>query len=255
MYRSLALTTAALSALTLFSFTQAQNPVESLNRSLEVAVAPDGSIDIGRLQDAVMSQIPSQMDIPWQRLDPVPAVDQDARLLRTWGLRVEAVPQAMSAQHEVLVDDAGLLVTHVQPDSVAHRAGLKVGMVVVKADRRLVRRAADLPLLTEPCDLVVLTDEGLRLATVEPVLRLPVAPMFPGLPGSVSSQSSSSSSAAGGESVSVSNVNGQIHIDATLMTVDGPQRVELRGSREEVDAHIKELPADLAGQLRSRVDY
>ena len=94
--------------------------------------------------------------------------------------------------------------------------------------------------------MVVLADEGLRSAIVQ-------------LPNSVvqesESSTSSSSFSTGGESVSVSNINGQIQIDAVLSTPDGPTEVLLRGTRAEVDAQIDALPAELATQLRSRVSY
>lgn len=60
---------------------------------------------------------------------------------------------------------------------------------------------------------------------------------------------------AGTQQVSVSNVNGQIRIDATLITSEGLQRVRLAGTRVEVNEQIDVLPPDLRQQLRRNIRF
>ncbi|MEM9646426.1 MAG: PDZ domain-containing protein, partial [Planctomycetota bacterium] len=150
-----------------------------------------------------------------------------------------AVPDTLRPAHESLAD-AGLLVMSVMPGSAAERAGIRPGMVLIRMDGQPVRHPEDVQRLHLCEEAVVLTVDGLRKARMSSAK--PTA-------------SSSSSSASSADSVSVSNVNGQVRIDATLRTPDGPKRVRLEGSRREVDRQIDEMPRALARQLRSRVGY
>lgn len=187
-----------------------------------------GSIDIDKLRRGVMSGVPFSTEFP----------ETNSPERQQLGVNCMPVPDTLRPAHRSLTA-AGLLIMDVIPGSPADDAGLQPGMVIVRVNQQLMKRPSDLPAVDESLEVVVLTVDGLRAATVESRHEPSTLPAF----GNAQ------------ESVSVSNNNGLIEINAVVRTSQGPKQVRLAGTRAEVDAQISELTPSVARQIRSRVGY
>ncbi|TWT82206.1 hypothetical protein CA13_36670 [Planctomycetes bacterium CA13] len=177
---------------------------------------------------------------------PIPSgIDDAAGLMHTfdhlalnpvqkWGLRLMPVPNLLANCHKLLADGAGLLVVDVADRSPAHQAGIRSGMVLLSIDDQDLRRLDDVPPLSDGCQIRLLTEKGLQSANIN---------------------LSTNASPINFDSVSVSNINGQIRIRATLETQSGSQQIDMQGNRDEIDRQIDELPTKIGEQLRRQVGY
>lgn len=230
MSRFIALSVTCGLALFVATLCSAQSPFLA-NPSMDPLGAIDhqtGAIDIDKLRQEVMSSVPMAGGIAPVELSNRPPL----------GVKCMPVPDTLRPAHRSLAA-AGLLILDVMPGSPADQAGIQEGMVIVRINTRLMKRLSDLPVVDETLEVVVLTVDGLRTATIESDDDQPALPML----------------GRSQESVSVSNNNGQIRIDAVLGTPNGPKQVRLSGTRAEVDAQISQLSPELARQIRSRVGY
>lgn len=214
----------------------AQNPMFDAN----------GRVNVDKMRNQVLTKL-SMPNVAQTESDSiVEPLDATTEAIMSWGLELMTVPNLLRPAHEALAQ-SGLLVTSVVPDSPAMHLGVQAGMVLLSVDDQPLKTLEDLPRLVPGMCLHVLTDDGIRSATVkEP--KLP--PVFQST-NSVSASTFTSS----GDSISVSNVNGLVQIDATLKTHDGQKQFVLKGTRAEIDRQIGQLPADLAKRLRQQVSY
>lgn len=233
---SFLLATATLCATVFNTAARAQNPMFDAN----------GQVEIDKIRNQVLTRISmpnmSQIEVD-ANVDPL---DATAEALMSWGLELMPVPSLLRPAHKALAE-VGLLVTNVVPDSPAMQLGVQVGMVLLSVDAKPLKSLEDLPRIVTGMCLHVLTDDGTRSATVKEPKQEPVFPAT----NSVSASSFTNS----GDSISVSNVNGLVQIDATLKTQDGQKQFVLKGTRAEIDRQIDQLPADLAKRLRQQVSY
>lgn len=214
----------------------AQNPMFDAN----------GRVDVDKIRNQVLTKLSLPHAAQTELDSIVEPLDATAEAIMSWGLELMTVPNLLRPAHEALAQ-AGLLVTSVVPDSPAMHLGVQAGMVLLTVDDQPLKTLEDLPRLVPGMCLHVLTDDGIRSATVK-------EPKQPSVFHSANSVSASSFTSSG-DSISVSNVNGLVQIDATLKTKDGQKQFVLKGTRAEIDRQIEQLPADLAKRLRQQVSY
>jgi len=229
----------SIAALFVFVSVQAQDTDLDLRGTMD---PQSGAIDVDRLRDRVLSQaLPFSDPLSGMPFPGEQAGRLDADLeLAPWGVQLIPVPDVLRPAHKALHDGAGLLVLDILPGMAAEQAGIQPGMVLIEQEGTPLQRVADLRRPLPNQRLIVLTVDGLRTAKVNQH-AMPELPLHDLIPA--------------GESVSVSNVNGLVCIDATLSTAKGMKRLQLRGTPAEIDRQIEELPQELALQLRQRVSY
>lgn len=154
------------------------------------------------------------------------------------------LPNYLRSPELGLPPDCGLIVTQVHPASPAHQAGLRPGMTLVEIDGQPVTASADLHQLTGTHELLVLCDEGLRSIEI-------CQPAAEGL------ASAEWDSAEWTEhlhslprSLSISEANGILAVAAVVDTDRGPQQVELKGTRDQVEAQLLQLCPQVQAALR-----
>jgi hypothetical protein len=235
-FASLLLATVAICATSFNTAARAQNPMFDAH----------GRVDVDKIRNQVLTRI-SMPNMTQSEVGAlVDPLDATAESLMSWGLELMPVPKLLRPAHEALAQ-AGLLVTNVVPDSPAMHLGVQAGMVLLSVDAIPLTTLEDLPQLTPGMCLHVLTEDGIRSATVKEPKQEVASPAT----NAVSASSFSSS----GDVISVSNVNGLVQIDATLKTQDGQKQIVLKGTRADIDRQIDQLPADLAKRLRQQVSY
>jgi len=254
MSRTITLAIITASIVGLYTLGRAQEP-NALNPARLPGLMNAGPMNADQLRSEVMSALPGRISRQMKDLGVaglLPGLDdhrlaEDQSPCQIWGVEVMPVPEIFVDAHESLAAGDGLLLVHVEPGSPASLAGLRRGMVLLSVNDLPLQTESDLPRLDASCRVRVLTKLGVRIAKLPPIID-PLDDILGDAPVT-------SSSAGGGESVSVSNVNGQVRIDATLQTADGLQSVTLQGTPAEVDRQIDQLPADLASKIRRSVSY
>jgi len=205
-----------------------------------------GNVDIDTIRNRVLSDLSMPITAQTKPAPFADRLDVTADVTTNWGLQLMPVPNLLRPAHESLAE-SGLLVLKVRPNSPAMRMGIQSGMVLLSVDEEPLQTLEDLPAFWPGLRLHVLTDDGLRFATVK-------EPKHGSTARSTRSASASSSSSHG-DSISVRNVNGLVLIDATLKTQDGEKRLVLEGTPAEIERQIDQLPADLAKRLRQQASY
>ncbi|TWU24807.1 Do family serine endopeptidase [Novipirellula artificiosorum] len=233
MYR---LATLAVAAITTVTLCCAQPPLFDSS----------GQVDVDSIRRQVMSGMPVG---PANGNAPIFGMPPKTTPCQTWGIQVMKVPALFTQCHDLLANGNGLLVVKVAKGSAADRAGIEAGMVMLSIDSQDLSRIQDVRPVHDGATVELLTEKGLRTAVVElaTMSRAYSSASSPSLPNTALSNT--------GESVSVSNVNGQIRIQATLMTSRGAETIDIQGNRNDVDRQIDALPAEIADQLRRKVSY
>ncbi|TWT70767.1 hypothetical protein [Crateriforma conspicua] len=217
------LTLLSVAALSLVSMCCGQTPLFD----------SQGNVNVDGIRRQVMSQVPAaamaEDDAPTDHRPHNAAAE-------SWGLQLTTVPNLFRGCHESLTSGGGLLVVDVVAGSPAYQAGIQPHMVLLTLDGQVLRDVCEMPPVAPGMRLTVLTEDGVRSTTIRP------RPLIEDVQSSV-------------HSVSVSNMNGHIRIDATVSTDQGPKQIRLSGTAGEVDRKIEALPADVARQLRNSVSY
>ncbi len=237
---SVALT--ALSAFAVASHATAQPPLpEQLSTARQASGVPTmGWIDTDQIRRQFLGDTPDwQMQaavFPWslQRSSVVVPVNP-------MGMATMALPAYLRSPEMSLDENIGQLVTHIVDGSVAHRAGLQIGMTIVEIDGRPLPSTADLTPLVGVHSLVVFTNEGPRRVDVEApsIENELVAPNPPIVETSASTRS-----------LSVSEANGIMAVAAIIDTEWGTERVELKGNRAQVELQLRQLAPCVQQALR-----
>ncbi len=236
------ITSFILAAMTICTAACAQSPLFDSTPMFDSA----GNVDVDKIRNRVLSNLSMPITAQAELAPLAGRLDATADVARNWGLELMPVPNLLRPAHESLAE-SGLLVLTVLPKSPAMRMGIQSGMVLLSVDDEPLQTLDDLPSIWPGLRLHILTDDGIRLATVK-------EPKHDSTARSTSSVAASSFSSHG-DSISVRNVNGLVLIDATLKTQDGEKRLVLEGTPAEIDRQIDQLPADLAKRLRQQVGY
>lgn len=217
-------------------------------------MAPTGPIDIDQLKHDTLSQVLPAAPVGVKRGGP-PANPEAS----TWGLQTDAMP-ALYHRLPELQQQAGIYISHVEPGSPAAKAGLVKGLVVLEINGEPVDPSRSLGYLQQPTELTLLTANGLQRVTVVPRIRLHHTG-----PGTIHKnlgnlarnanigQRVGGWQATPGSAVAVSMVNGAYAIEASVPTADGQQKVQLSGTRAEVEDQLTKLPATVADAIRSQM--
>ncbi len=145
-------------------------------------------------------------------------------------LRTDALP---------LPQDGGQLIVAVVEGSIAHQVGLRAGMTIREFDRLPLASTTDLSQLEGLHLIEVLTDEGPRQID----LAIDQESEFAGFgvqPNPL-------------RSIAVSEANGILAVSALIDTENGPERIELKGSRAQVEAKLRQLSPQVQETLRAQL--
>jgi len=149
------------------------------------------------------------------------------------------LPNYLRSPELGLPPDCGLVITQVHPSSSAYQAGLRPGMTLVELDGEPVFSSADLHQLSGTHVLLVLTDEGLHSIKIcqpaaEELTAEELSEQLLSLP----------------RSLSISEANGIMAVAAIVDTDQGPQQVELKGTRKQVELQLQQLCPQVQAVLR-----
>ncbi|TWT76149.1 hypothetical protein Pla123a_29380 [Posidoniimonas polymericola] len=233
---------------------------DTATAQLPFNIAPAGPIDINQLKQDTLSQVlPAAAQLPAAALGAkVGGLPADPVML-SWGLKTDAMPELYHRLPE-LQQRGGIYISHVEPASPAARAGLVKGLVVLEINGEPVDESRSLGFLQQPTELTLLTSKGPQRVTVQPRVRLHnygPGTMHPHLGNSLRNVNVGRRiggwNATPGSAVAVSMVNGAYAIEASVPTADGQQKVQLSGTREEVETQLAKLPATVADAIRSQM--
>ena len=213
---------------------------------------PQGPSDFDSLRNQVMSRHfgpAAETNLPLKH-------DLDTQIWLEWGLAVTPVPQMLAIHCPKLKPGTGLLIESVRPGSPAEKAGLVAGHILAGVGNEWLLSADELPRLSEPQNLTVLVAGKLYQAEIQPDLTLPSAGYPKTKLRSVPSQTSAFSTAAkssGSQAISMACANGIFDIEASYATAKGQKKVHLKGTRQQIDKLMTDLPPALKSAIEQRL--
>jgi serine protease Do len=111
-----------------------------LHQPVKVVVLRDGQ---RHELKATIEEQPSDLGLSGEPAQQAPEAQKQAEVLENLGIEVEELTPELAKEFGYKSDTKGVVVTQVQTDSVAADAGLRRGMLLVKMDKKSVKKLAD----------------------------------------------------------------------------------------------------------------
>jgi hypothetical protein len=168
-------------------------------------------------------------------------------------MRLAPVPELIYLHCPKLKQDAGLLIEAVHPGGPAEKAGLAPGEIIAGTEQQWIYSPEELPELAAPQALIVLQAGKLCKVVVQPLLADEQADEATA--GAAAESADACKSACDGcQAISMACVNGRYQIEAAYTTPQGPCKVQLNGTRAEIEKSLALLPPAVKQAIESRLD-